>query len=236
MLTVVSPTYQPIIDLQASCVSHYEALARTPLGGASHVQLIEVGEQLGFVHLIDLAMLEHVAQFLVRERKARVAINVSVASIEMACPELLSQLFRFMDVADRLVFEITESIQVHDFARLSQFISAVRLLQGKIAIDDFGTGFFKSNDLVQRIRPEYLKLSGQIVDAAMGDRDHERLALINRDVAAFGGHVIAERIDSKAKLDFVRQAGIRYGQGFLLGVPQPFPEGMPSQRLLSACA
>jgi len=234
VLNVVSPFYQPILDLRTGLVAHYEALARTPMGGVTHVKLIAYGEQMGFVHLIDLAMLEHVGQFLEREPTVKVAVNISVGTIEQACPELLSRIFLHMKVADRLVFEITESIEVTNEALMVKFIQAVRLLGARIAIDDFGTGFFRDSAVIQRLAPEFLKLSGQIVETAVLENDLDRLFCINRDVTLHGGQVIAERIDHPDKLEFVKKAGIRYGQGYLLGVPQPFPGNTATTVALSA--
>jgi EAL domain-containing protein (putative c-di-GMP-specific phosphodiesterase class I) len=233
MRNVVSPFYQPIVDLTTNRVSHYEALARTPLGGVTHVQLIELGEKMGFVHLIDLAMIEHVCRMLERNQQIQVAVNVSVETIEQSCPDLLSQVFKFMGVASRLVFEITESVAVTNQDRLSQFIRAVHILRARIAIDDFGTGHFRSHDVIKVFSPEFLKLSGHIVESAFLENDMDRLAFINRDVMAQGGHVIAERIDTAEKLAFIKRVGIRYGQGYFLGVPQPFSDSVAPTALIA---
>lgn len=121
-----------------------------------------MGEEFGFIDLIDFEVLRHVFRLLRDRPYVRVAVNVSVLTIEESCNELLSLVFKNMDLAHQVVFEITETAQINDMPRIQQFVAAVRLLNAKVAIDDFGDGFFTA-PLVREIQPEYLKLSGDLV-------------------------------------------------------------------------
>lgn len=216
MRKVVVPVFQPIVEITTGWVSHYEALARAREGSAGHVRLIELGEHYGFIDLIDIAMLQQVFRLLRDEPNAVLAVNVSVVTIEQSCNDILSLIFKHMDLVRRLVFEITETVQITDMGRISRFVQAVRLLNARVAIDDFGTGYF-TVPLVREIQPEFLKLSCDLVaDMSLTGGEIMKLRELIR---VYGGEIIAEHVDSQEKLNTLRQLGVRYAQGYLLGVP-----------------
>ncbi|EMJ4582934.1 EAL domain-containing protein [Pseudomonas aeruginosa] len=91
--------FQPIVDARTGAVSHYEALARTRGVRSGHVKLLQMGEEFGFIDLIDFEVLRHVFRLLRDRPYVRVAVNVSVLTIEESCNELLSLVFKNMDLA-----------------------------------------------------------------------------------------------------------------------------------------
>ncbi|NMX77590.1 EAL domain-containing protein [Pseudomonas sp. WS 5532] len=213
MRNVVKPVFQPIVDARSGAVSHYEALARTNDGGNGHVQLLQLGEQYGFIHLIDLTVIGKVIRLLRDRPGVRVAVNVSVLTIENADNELLALVFQNMDIASQLIFEITETAEIRTMERIHRFVSAVRLLGAKVAIDDFGDGFFTVAQ-VREIQPDYLKLCGDLV--ARLCKSGEILPL--RELArSFGGELIAEHVDSEEKLCRLRDLSVGLVQGFHVG-------------------
>ena len=82
MKTVLTPLFQPVLDLTSMQFRWLEALAR--INGddtqRAHVQLLSLGEQCGFIHHIDKA----VAEWVVDSRDTAglpISINVSVVTI-----------------------------------------------------------------------------------------------------------------------------------------------------------
>ncbi|CAG9169957.1 EAL domain-containing protein [Cupriavidus pinatubonensis] len=218
MRKVVAPVFMPIVEVSTGRVSHYEALARVREGNGGHVKLIEVGEEYGFVDLIDMAMMEHGFMLLREQHDLEIAVNVSVVTIEESCADVLALIFKNMDLVSRLVFEITETKQVSDLPRVMRFVNAVRVLDGRVAVDDFGEGHFTMS-LVQQIRPDFLKLSGRLV-ADIG-RTASEVTRVCDQVRRFGGEIIAEHVDSKEKFDSLGALGVRYAQGYFVGMPTP---------------
>jgi EAL domain-containing protein (putative c-di-GMP-specific phosphodiesterase class I) len=220
MRKVVVPVFQPIVEIATGGISHFEALARTREGSAGHVSLIELGEHYGFIDLIDMAMMQHVFRLLREQPNAVIAVNVSVETIEHSCADVLSLIFKHMDLVRRVVFEITETVAIQDMPRICRFVEAVRLLKARVAIDDYGSeGGYFTIPLVREIQPEFLKLSCDLV-ADMGRSGGEIMKL--RDLSkVYGGEIIAEHVDSYEKLNTLRRLGVRYAQGYLLGEPMP---------------
>lgn len=238
MYKVLEPIYQPVVDLQSRRVVYFEALARRIDGGkGGHVRLIELGESLGFIHLIDLGMLEQVLRVVSAKPCLTVGVNISVMTIEQAMGDLLSLFFRHVECANRIVFEITETVKITNYHAVEKFVDAVRVGDGRIAIDDLWDGF-ATFDLVRRLRPEFVKTSGGVMNDLLASRNPRWLSMLQEQVNVWGGVVVAENVDSKEKLDLLQKAGIRFGQGFLLGHPQPVPDGgLPTCRQsLSPCS
>lgn len=216
MKKTIAPVYQPIVDYDTGIVLHYEALARTRNGVSHHGKLIEMGELVGFINLVDIAMLEHVVEALRANPRVVVAVNVSGVTIERSCNEILATAFRNMEFVRRVVFEITETCAIRDQRMLTQFLRSVRLLDARVALDDFGTGFC-TLELVRQIKPEFVKLDGAVVRHFDDTGDASAIREVVNLVHGYGGKIIAEHVDSKRKADAMRDLGIRYLQGFHVG-------------------
>ena len=219
MQKVVSPVFMPIVEVSTGIVSHYEALARTKGTSSGHVRLIEMGEEYGFVFLIDLAILEHCFKLLTQHAGLVIAVNVSVRTIEESCSEALGLIFQNMHLVDRVIFEVTETTEIQNARQVMLFAEAVRLLGGRIAIDDFGAGHF-TVALIEKLRPEFLKLDGKMIADLEGNGDV--IVQLCELVAGHGGRVIAEHVDSKEKMANLRSLGVHYAQGYFVGEPRPF--------------
>jgi len=220
MRKAIAPVYQPIVDADTGIVLHYEALARTrnsnSVSVGDHGRLIELGELIGFIDLVDIAMLEHVVEALRSNPRVVVAVNVSGVTIERSCNELLATIFKNMEFMRRVVFEITETSEIRDQRMLTRFLVSVRLLDARVALDDFGTGFC-TLDLVRQVKPEFVKLDGDVVRHFDDTGDATAIREVVKLVHGYGGEIIAEHVDSKRKADAMRDLGIRYLQGFYVG-------------------
>lgn len=235
MKKTIVPVYQPIVDVETGGVLHYEALARIKNGEAGHGGLIQMGEAVGFIDLIDIAMLEHVVEALQGNECAVVAVNVSGVTIERSCNDLLASIFKNMEFMRRVVFEITETSEIRDLRMLTRFLMSVRLLDARVALDDFGTGFC-TLDFVKQIKPEFVKLDGSVVQYADDTGDAEQICKVRDLVHGYGGEVIAERVDTKRKADAMRALNIRYLQGFYVGgivpnLPEKEPDVVSMRRM-----
>jgi EAL domain-containing protein (putative c-di-GMP-specific phosphodiesterase class I) len=92
-----------------------------------------------------------------------------------------------------------------------------------MAVDDTGAGF-SSLKHVLGLSPEFIKLDIELCRDV--DSDQARRALV-RAMVGFASNVdadiVAEGVESQAQLFALRDAGVRYGQGSLLGRPESLP-------------
>jgi EAL domain-containing protein (putative c-di-GMP-specific phosphodiesterase class I) len=117
-----------------------------------------------------------------------------------------------------LVLELTEHVAIDDYARLR---GAIDLLDppAMIAIDDTGAGYASLRHVLE-LRPDFVKLDLGFVHAV--DTDPARQAMVAGMVhyaSETNTRLIAEGIETEAERRTLLRLGVRFGQGFLLGMP-----------------
>ena len=126
------------------------------------------------------------------------------------------------DRSRRLVLEVTEHAAIDDHPALRHAVAALGPTVS-LAVDDAGVGFANHRHVVE-LRPRFLKLDISLVRHV--DRDLTRQAMIAgliQFAARAGCEVIAEAIEDPAELEVLRELGVPFGQGYLLGRPEPLP-------------
>lgn len=210
--------FQPLRDLETMKIVALEALARFPghehgpdwfFTEASHVAL-GVELEMRAVRMA-LEALDHIPEPL--------RLNVNVSPTTLCSPEFFDAIARVP--RDRLVVEVTEHAAIDDYGELQTASARLAAAGIWLAIDDVGMGFSGLNRILQSA-PRELKL-----DAAVIRDVHASIvkqALI-QSFCVFGDRagitIVAEGIQSAAELDALQGLGIKLGQGYHLGRPQP---------------
>ncbi len=232
MADVITPAYQPIVDLRTGEALYFEALARATTQ-QNHVRLLQFAEEYGFIHLLDVAMIEHAAHALAAHPRLRIGVNVSVATIEQFTGPLVSAFFKVLPLAPRFVVEITETVQIRDRAAVRTFIQALKAAGAKVAFDDIGDGHFTLADIDQ-FRPHIVKLAAKLF--AQRRERAEELQSVLAVARESGLQVVAEEIDSEEKRRDCQVLGISFAQGFLVGGLAPSPGIVAGSAMLDYAA
>ena len=124
---------------------------------------------------------------------------------------------------DQLVFELTESITKNQVARILKNVEKLRTRGYMFALDDVGTG--TSNlELLAEVEPDFIKMDMSLTIGISESTTRQNLAQYLLDLAQRGGaHLIAEGIENESDLHTLREIGVPFGQGFLLGRPSVVP-------------
>jgi len=215
--------FHPIINVQTGEVHHYEALTRFE-EGVSPFEIITMAEETGLIPEFDLAVVEQGLEFLnsiPRNSPTSVAINISGQSVgsDWYVDSLHKILMDNKWAEGRLLFEITESAKMEDLDRANNFIQRLRKDQYHVCLDDFGAGAASFGYLMS-LEVDVVKLDGPVVkDAQKAMRGKALLQSMATLCKNLGIETIAEMVDDKSVLDFVRKCGIDYAQGYLFGKP-----------------
>ncbi|HMS72238.1 MAG TPA: EAL domain-containing protein [Baekduia sp.] len=211
---------QPIFDVEDRAIVGYEALSRFDDGRPpdqwfEEAHLCQLGAQL------ELVAIGKALELLPEIREDTfLALNVSPAVV--GHPEfgpLLSEVG-----PDRIVLELTEHFPVDDYRRLRTELIALRQAGMRIAIDDTGSGYTSLGHLL-KLAPEIIKLDREFTHSI--DRDPVRRSLaaaLLRFGAETGSLILAEGVETEDEFAAVRELGIPYAQGYLLGRPAPISE------------
>lgn len=223
--------YQPQIDIQTSEIVGMEALLRwhhPEFGLIYPDDFISIAEDTGLVVPIG----EWVLYEACRQNKewqdlgykpVRVAINLSARQFQM--PNLVEMIddVIYMSALDPqyLDVEITESLVVQDTERAIEVLSKLKERGIQISIDDFGTGYSALSHL-KRFPIDAIKIDRMFVSSLGIDSSDE--AIVEAVVAM--GHsmkrrVVAEGVETKEQLEFLRQLKCDELQGFFFSQPIP---------------
>lgn len=120
----------------------------------------------------------------------------------------------------RIVLEITEHAPVEDYATLNDALSPLRKAGVRLAVDDAGARFASLNHIVS-LAPDLIKLDMEIGRKALTDRGSRAMvAALVSFARESGAAVIAEGIETYEQMDALRDLGVDYAQGYLIGRPR----------------
>jgi diguanylate cyclase (GGDEF)-like protein len=120
----------------------------------------------------------------------------------------------------KVIFEVTESVAIDRLSSAVDFIRTLREYGCRFAIADFGAGHATFSYL-KTLPVDFVKIDGLFVhDLAENDNDFAMVKSINEISHLLGKLTIAEYVDSEAVLDRLKELGVDYAQGTMLGERQ----------------
>ncbi|WP_161958873.1 EAL domain-containing protein [Ferruginivarius sediminum] len=218
--------YHPVLNARSGLPLYVEALCRFHAdSGASPFRRLAFAEQTGLVHLFDAAMVRHILSRMAEAggsaAASSIAINISAASLEnTSFAGLLHEVLQASSVPpERVVFEITQAERIADIDKASAFVHDLRHRGHRVCLDDLSAGSV-SFEYLSRIDVDYVKLDGGAVSRARNAaKGRAFLSALTDLCRRIGTQTIAEMIDERETLEFVRECGVSYVQGFLFGKP-----------------
>ncbi len=227
--------YQPILALAGATPGlHYEILLRMKNGADSPIlpgTFLPSAERYDIMPSIDRWVLDHSLAWL--ERHPAHVEQLRLCSINLSQRTLADPTFQQYAAARigasalpprKLCFEITETGAIANPHKTLAFIDALKALGCSFALDDFGTGM-ASFAYLQQLPVDYVKIDGSFIQAMARSRvDFEMVRFTNEISHLMGRKTIAEFVASDGILQQLKQIGVDFVQGFLLGEPRPLAQ------------
>jgi EAL domain-containing protein (putative c-di-GMP-specific phosphodiesterase class I) len=222
--------YQPIYDIATGRVVAAEALLRQRRenGDVREAGIIQAAAEASIGP--ELFMLESMLARRAfsdgarwQQKHPEVLLHFNLSPREFEETDIAGRLRAILETSaiepSRINLEITETSYIDSPEETLGAIEAVRRLGVGVWLDDFGTGHSSLTHL-QHFSVNGLKVPGDFVKDLPGNR---RCAAIVRSISALATElslpVIVEGIERQEQLDFARQLGNRYAQGFLFSRP-----------------
>ncbi|MDP1931752.1 MAG: EAL domain-containing protein [Gammaproteobacteria bacterium] len=225
--------YQAKRDLSTDRITGMEALLRwqhPDLGLILPKQFIPIAEETGLIVPIGRWVLEHACRQSVawREKGINLGMAVNLSPVQFRDEKLLSDLERMLlDTGmnpDMLELEITESMIMSDMPRAVSVMQGMKCMGIRIAIDDFGTGY-SSLAALKDFSIDTIKIDGSFIIDIVANKESQGLATaIIAMGRTLGLNVVAEGVESKAQMDYLKSGVCNEFQGFYLNVPMPSEE------------
>jgi EAL domain-containing protein (putative c-di-GMP-specific phosphodiesterase class I) len=211
--------FQPIVDLENGDLEGLEALARfhaEPL--RSPDVWFADADLVGLREPLELRALELGCS------QIDAMPSGSYLSLNLSPPTLTSEsLAAVLDGArtHRILIEVTEHARVDDYASLLRRLHELRDAGVRFAIDDAGAGYSSLRHIV-RLLPDVVKIDAAFTQGV--DVDSTKKAAVTALLSfadSIGATVVAEGVETTSQLGALRELGVPFGQGYLLGRPAP---------------
>ncbi len=221
------PSFQPIVDLQNQGQPYgFESLARFR-GEIPFCDCDFLFRYAGCQNRIaefDLACLKKTMLWgapLARSSKLFINIHPQLLSSGTDLRDTLCREAEDQSVPlDHLVLEITEQEKLADIEAAIDCIEELRARGVEFALDDIGMSY-SHLDLIDRIKPSYLKISQHFGTGFESDAGKRKIVKNIVALAAdFDCDVIVEGIEEAETSGAAKEAGARFGQGFLYSEPK----------------
>lgn len=233
--------YQPLVTLESGVISGFEALLRWhhPVRGmVAPAKFIPLAEETGLIVPIgEWVLRQACAEAAGWPDDLKVAVNLSPVQFKKGnLPQVVFATLASAGLpAARLELEITESIFLAESKTNLATLRRLRALGVAISMDDFGTGYSGLSYL--RAFPfDKIKIDRSFI-SELGE-SADCMAII-KAITNLGSNLgiptLAEGVETKKQLSWLREAGCTEMQGYLFSRPVPASEiaGLLSSQRMS---
>ena len=226
--------YQPQYDLASGSIRGFEALVRwdhPKHGMLLPTTFVPMAERTGLIGRLGAFVLEEACrQAALWEKKWGKSLSVAVnfSPTELLQAGLVANVKASLDAASLpaslLEIEITEAVAFRNEETTVQILRGLKALGVRVAIDDFGSGY-SSLTYLRNLPIDIVKLDQQFI----GDLDDGPDATIAASMIQMAHgmklQVVAEGVESRNQLAFLRSQKCDLAQGFL------FQNALPADQI-----
>lgn len=221
--------YQPQLTLDGAKVIGLEALLRwkhPTLGPVSPVEFIPIAEASGLI----IPLGAWVIQSAIRQMREWIdqgmtprIVAVNLSAVQFKDPALLDVISEALKASKLppgyLELELTESVTMGDPEGALAIMDAINSRGIRMSIDDFGTGY-SSLSYLKKFKIYKLKIDKSFVQDIADDADDRAIVSAIIQMAHGVGFVtIAEGVETRSQLEFLRSNGCDEIQGYLFSKP-----------------
>ena len=245
--------YQPKVSVNTGLICGAEALIRWQREGMGIISpdaFIPIAEETGLIEPIGewvLRTASHQCRIWQEHYPHPFKMSVNLSMRQFLHHDLIGIILGILDETKLnptlLDLEITETIAASDMNRTIQIQNSIRSLGISISIDDFGTGY-SSLSYLKKFPIQNLKVDRSFVSDVANNQDD---ASIVQAIIALGHtlglKVVAEGVETKEQLDFLKDLDCNEYQGYYFHAPMPAEDftrllaehgGMKNNRLLKS--
>jgi len=225
--------YQPQVHIKSGRIVGMESLVRwidPKRGLIPPDEFIPLAEQSGLIIPLGEWVLEEsckqAKRWLDKGYRLHLSVNVSANQVHYYdISKLVDEvLLKTGFDADKLILELTESTMMKRKEEIVKTLYSIRSKGIKIAIDDFGTGYSSYNYL-KRFPIDILKIDKTFIDDIPYEKDN--IAIVKAIIAmgqAMGYEILAEGVEHIEQVEFLKEEGCEFYQGYYKSKPLPAEE------------
>jgi diguanylate cyclase (GGDEF)-like protein/PAS domain S-box-containing protein len=230
---------QPILDLGTDEVRQYELLLRMLDESGDAIppaSFLYIAERFDLIQELDRWVVGKAVSLIELHQALgeELTLEVNLSGKSLGDRQLLDLVRRELDrsgiAPGSLIFEVTETAAVANIHQAREFAEQLTELGCRFALDDFGAGF-GSFYYLKHIPFDYLKIDGEFITRCLGNRtDQLVIASLVSIARGLNKRTIAERVEDEETLQFLREQGVDFAQGYHVGRPRPFVQALTPRR------
>ncbi|MFM0670275.1 putative bifunctional diguanylate cyclase/phosphodiesterase [Paraburkholderia sediminicola] len=222
--------FQPKFHGTGNSLAGAEALIRLhhpQLGTLTPLEFIPIAERSGQIVQIGYWVVRETCRQIrqwVSQGLPSMKVAINLSPRQLLQPNLVASMLEIVKsegvACEQIMFEITETVAMHDAPKTIEMIREFQASGFEIAIDDFGTGY-SSLAYLQRFRVKQLKID-RFFTNGLDAHGPEGSAIVSAIIAlahSLEMDVVAEGVETESQLDMLKSMMCDEMQGFLLGKP-----------------
>lgn len=150
-------------------------------------------------------------------------LSINISAIQYAredfVPNLMNVLNKYSVNPSEIELEVTESVLIEDFQKVTEKLKILRGYGIKVSLDDFGTGY-SSLSYLKKLPIDTLKIDKTFVDTVLTDpATRAIMEFIISMVKTLGLETIAEGVEQEQQFKYLHAIGCNVIQGYYLSRP-----------------
>ncbi|MDD3996883.1 MAG: EAL domain-containing protein [Sphaerochaetaceae bacterium] len=221
--------YQPILDLDGDTICGFEALARLKsdsLGMVAPMDFIPIAEKTKLIIPLGYLIIQKAFQFYQRLKAngyESICMSINISAIQLMKNDFVESLQTMVQDScldpSHFSLEITESVFTSNFQEVNTILGQLKEMGFQIALDDFGTGY-SSFAREREMNIDCLKIDKFFIDKLVDINPHQAITGDIVSMAHKLGHcVVAEGVEHKQQLDYLRHFNCDKVQGYFISRP-----------------
>jgi len=220
--------YQPKVDISTGKIIACEALIRLihpEEGIIPPNKFISIAEAHGMIIPLGTWIIQEATKQLKAWENTPlkdIKISINISGIQFQDENLFKHIQNAVEDIDptKLDIELTESILLSDLDTKLETIKKIKQLGISFSLDDFGTGF-SSLSYLKNIPFDTVKIDKSFIDDIDNEKDRSFVSIIIQISKNFNLEVVAEGVETKEQLEYLKKMDCDIYQGYYCSRPLP---------------
>jgi len=216
---------QPIISADNQCV-HREVLLRFETDDGLNItadQFIPAAERYNLITDVDLYVVNKTLEFMKADSKNNsYTINLSGTTLgnKTIAREIINLIYQYGVDPELICFEVTETAAITNKSTAIEFMNILHGIGCRFYLDDFGSGL-SSFGYLRTLPIDAIKIDGHFIKNMESDLANlSVIKAINSIAHGFGLKTIAECVENPKQLEYLKEIGVDYFQGYYIQKPE----------------